>query len=415
MNTTQEQTKTKIIISRPTPTSKNRWWLIGILAFVIGTGIGLAAYYSKGVGLGAFSNIYYGIISPPFSGKTEVTVLLIGTDNSGNGLGDSLMLARVDTQRKRIGVISIPRDSRAEIPDHGIMKINTANALGGYDLTLRTVQNLLGLGAPIDYYVEVNSEKLGQFVDSIGGVEIDVEKRMRYRDRHQNLKIDLQPGMQQLNGEQAIGYVRFRHDALGDIGRMTRQQNFIRAVIKRLLSPTQIVRIRGIADSFRKTVKTNLNTEDIVYLAKLADKLGAEGIPMASLAGEPRRVRGVDYWNLDEEAAKRIIADILYGRQCAVELVDATGNGGGREAANILQQAGFKIVSLNTAPQQPETRVIDYHGRPEKGRHMLRLLSTDELIHKDDPTSSNDFTVEVGQDFHIPVNPAPRISGAQEQ
>jgi len=387
----------QIIISRGAPErKKNYWWLVAFLGFLLGTVGGLGVYSAKRIGSGAIFNPLT-LISPPFSGRGQVNILLIGTDDIGDGLSDTLMVAHVDTRVKRVGVLSVPRDSRVEIPGHGVQKINASHALGGNQLTKETISLLLGI--PIDYYLTINSEGLAQMVDAAGGVEIEVPKRMRYHDNWGHLNIDLQPGWQRLNGEQAVGFVRFRHDAIGDIGRMQRQQEFLRALGKELNRPTTIGRVPSLAQALLNTVQTNLSAGDLVYLAKLSRQLDSARIPMAILPAEPRTLHGISYLMLEPEAVRRSVAEVLLGLPCAVELVDASGSGKGSEAQQLLKQAGFDVIALHTAPVQEQGRIIDYRGRPEKAAELCRLLSCEQIRRETVPDAAQDFTIELGADF----------------
>jgi LCP family protein required for cell wall assembly len=396
MNSNWKYPQAKVIIARIPKRTRNLWWLLGVLGFMIGIGLGVGSYFSKELGMGHFLNPFS--LNPPFSGREQVNILLIGCDDIGDGLADTLMVARVDAERGRVGVISIPRDTRANIPGTGVRKINAAHALGGTELTRATVSQLLDM--PIDYYVEINSAGLAQMVEAVGGIEVDVEKRMRYRDRAGDLNIRLEPGLQRLNGEQAVGYVRFRYDALGDIGRIRRQQEFLRALAKQLTTPEMIPRIPVIAQSFLNTVETSLSARDLVYLAKLAKKITPEEVPMAALPGESRMIRGVDCFQLDLVGVRRTIAEVLYGMPCRVEVVDASGDDCAKKAVELLEKRGVEVISTRLAPEQASTRIIDHHDRPEKARELLRLMACEHLVRGDDPFVSPDFTIEVGHDFN---------------
>lgn len=405
MDTGQSQPVKKVIIARK-GTRRGRWWVLPLVGFLVGIVGGLGYTFAdqilRQVTGGGLGEAIWG--AQPFSGRQQVNILLIGTDNTPTGLGDTLMLARIDVARRRLGVVSIPRDTRAQIPGHGVQKINSAHAIGGKDLMIQTVSEFLGI--PVDYYLRVNSAGLAKVVDAAGNIEIDVEKRMRYTDRSQKLFINLKPGLQVLNGEQAVGYVRFRHDAAGDIGRIERQQKFVRALAQKISSPQDIWRLPAIYNALFsvKTVMTDLSLSDIRYLAKLVAEVNSENVPMATLPGEPDMLRGISYWIVDPAGAKRTIAEVLYAQPSDVEIVDATGLDGQVEAViPKLQAAGFKIVGIETArTARSQSRVIQRYGRDEKAQKLLRLLpSGTRLVRglRDDPEHQYDFTIEIGEDL----------------
>lgn len=165
--------------------------------------------------------------------------MIMGVDERDDDVGrsDTLMVATLDPKKDHAALMSIPRDTRVKIKGHGWDKINAAYAYGsakggpeaGEKLTQRTVEDFLGVN--MDHYVVINIQAFQKIIDAIGGIDIDVEKRMYYEDPWDDdggLIIDLQPGMQHMDGKTAVTYVRYR-DEEGDIGRIKRQQKFMKA------------------------------------------------------------------------------------------------------------------------------------------------------------------------------------------
>ncbi len=151
-------------------------------------------------------------------------ILIMGEDDvEGSRRSDTVLFATIDIDDKNMRILSLPRDTRVQIPGHGVQKLNHAFAYGGPDLLKATVEKYLG--QPILYYVIIDYVSFPAVVDILGGVEIDVQKRMRYVDRAGKLDINIQPGLQVMDGKTALHYVRFRMDALGDIGRYTGSSN----------------------------------------------------------------------------------------------------------------------------------------------------------------------------------------------
>ncbi|MDH7571851.1 MAG: LCP family protein, partial [Armatimonadota bacterium] len=193
------------------------------------------------------------ILKPPFEGKRRVFLLVLGVDEknrlfkSDRRRSDTMILACLDFEAKRVAALSLPRDTRVQLPGHqDFDKLNAAHAYGGVPLAQRAVADLVGI--PPDRYVKTDVNGFRAIVDLIGPIEIEVEKPMHYDDNWGNLHIHLQPGLQRLNGEQALGYVRFRKDSAGDLGRMQRQQKFLRAVVKQMLTPAALVRLPKILE-----------------------------------------------------------------------------------------------------------------------------------------------------------------------
>src|SRR5690606_33450199 len=125
----------------------------------------------------------------------------------GGARTDTMILFSWDKQTGTIGALSIPRDTRVQIPGRrGYDRVNAAHAIGGPELAVRTVEQLTGVD--VDYYVRLDFEGFQRIVDTLGGVVIDVERAMHYSDSAQGLYIDLKPGIQLLDGAQALQYVR---------------------------------------------------------------------------------------------------------------------------------------------------------------------------------------------------------------
>ena len=155
----------------------------------------------------------------------RTTVLLLGADmRPGDTMGnaDVIMVASIDEQNHRIELMSVPRDTQVAFPDGKYRKINESLNMAGPELTMNLTENLLGM--PIDNYALTYFDGLVQIINTVHGIDITVPKRMYYftGDKKHGF-IHLNPGMQTLNGEQALGFVRYRKDALGDIGRTARQ------------------------------------------------------------------------------------------------------------------------------------------------------------------------------------------------
>ncbi|MCK9858479.1 LCP family protein [Paenibacillus sp. ATY16] len=211
---------------------------------------------------------------PKWEGKERVNILLLGGDARGleeNQVprSDSIMIASFDPVTKKAHLFSVLRDTYVDIEGHGKGRINTAITLGGPQLAMKTVGDLLGLD--IQYYVYTDFEGFKALVDSIGGVYFDVEKDMHYTDNADKNKydIDLKKGYQLLDGDKALQYVRFRHDAMSDFTRTERQREFLGAVADKLKSGWNIVQMKKILDSVSPYIETNLQVTDMLKLGQL--------------------------------------------------------------------------------------------------------------------------------------------------
>ncbi len=234
-------------------------------------------------------------------------ILIMGEDDvEGSRRSDTVLFATIDIDDKNMRVLSLPRDTRVQIPGHGVQKLNHAFAYGGPDLLKATVEKYLE--QPILYYVIIDYVSFPAVVDILGGVEIDVEKKMRYVDRAGKLDINIQPGLQEMDGKTALHYVRFRMDALGDIGRVHRQQQFIKAFLKKVYDPRILVKIPELTSQMMKLFKTDMSPGLAIQLAGFAqNELGRERIFFSTLHGQAATVNNLSYWIGDTKSANEFL------------------------------------------------------------------------------------------------------------
>ncbi|MGV7116378.1 LCP family protein [Paenibacillus kyungheensis] len=255
---------------------------------------------------------------PKWDGKEPVHILLMGTDTrdaDSNGRSDSMMVATIDPVTKKAYLMSILRDTYVDIPGHGSSRLNAAYSYGGVELAKETVSNLLGI--PIDYYVTIDFEGFKTLVDTIGGVEIDVEKDMNYTDGGDQHRYDihLTKGLQHLDGTHALQYVRFRHDATSDFTRTERQRKFLTALAAELQSSTSIVKLPSILSSIAPYLHTNLSLTDMIKLSSLGldinlDKTEKLQIPPNHLLQEIK-VKGASVIGVDNRKLQEYVQEQL--------------------------------------------------------------------------------------------------------
>ncbi len=187
--------------------------------------------------------------------------LLIGTDAEGYNT-DALMIVHVDKENKKIRMLSIPRDTRVKVNGRN-HKINACYYIGGLDLLFEKIKELTEI--EINYYAMIQPGTLAEIVDCLGGVEYDVEQNMRYSDPVQDLYIDLDKGLQVLNGDQAEQYCRYRSYVMGDITRTQSQQKFFKALFEQKLNIKYATKINDIYKILSEKVDTNVSLKDILY------------------------------------------------------------------------------------------------------------------------------------------------------
>ncbi len=221
---------------------------------------------------------------PIWEGTDRVNILILGGDDRGlkeNEVprSDSMIIASIDPVTKKATLFSVLRDVWAEIPGHSDNRINSALQLGGPSLAMNTISELTGLS--IQYYVYTDFQGFISLIDALGGIEFEVEKRMYYIDTADDpqYNIDLQPGLQQLDGSTALQYVRFRKDALSDFTRTERQRNFLSAVVDKVKRTSSLIKLPTLLDSVVPYVETNMGIDDMVKLARLGFEIDTSAIP----------------------------------------------------------------------------------------------------------------------------------------
>lgn len=251
-----------------------------------------------------------------FNGKRDqfggTNILLIGSDarENENSRADTIMIVHYHPDNKTFKLLSIMRDSYVEIPGHGTNKINSAFAFGGPELLRQTIKENFDL--ELQYYTIVDFQGFVHVIDEAfpNGVEIDVEKRM---DEYINVALD--PGVQRLDGESLLGYVRFRHDAIGDFGRVQRQQKVVKELAEQFSSVGTIPKLPKLIGVVTPFVNTNLSTTNMIsigtdYMTK-KETIKTMRIPIDG-AYEDDRISGIGaVLSLDFEKNNQEIYDFL--------------------------------------------------------------------------------------------------------
>ncbi|NCO23897.1 MAG: hypothetical protein COZ07_09070 [Candidatus Infernicultor aquiphilus] len=257
---------------------------------------------------------YFGIF--PFSSNilsyNRINMLIVGCDEIENqGRADTIVLLSISPKTKNVLILSIPRDIRVEIPERGMDKINHAYAFGGKGLISKTVSSFLDI--PINFYVIVDFIKFVNIIDELGGVEINIEKEMHYIDKAGGLNINLYPGKQILDGEKALQYIRFRHDNLGDLGRIKRQQKLVEALINKMMNLGSVTKITQILEGLKTYLETDLKLQDAVALANLFKGVSQDKFIIETVQGNPVYINGISYLEPDTIEVQKKVKSLIYG------------------------------------------------------------------------------------------------------
>ncbi|MCX7780843.1 MAG: LCP family protein [Negativicutes bacterium] len=312
---------------------KIRWDRVFLVLFFV-----LAIVASlAGAAMYAYYNAFRTVAGEPAATISEksaevltkrINVLLIGIDDGEDPKvpsrrADTLMLASINPESGTINLLSLPRDTRVSIPGHkGLDKISHAYAYGGVDLTVETVKRFLGV--PIHYYMAIDWRGFIEVIDILGGVDLYVENNMDYEDPYANLEIHLKKGYQHLDGEKAGQYVRFRHDELGDIGRVQRQQRFLKALANEMMQMGTIIKLPAIASTLRQYVDTDMNTLAMLKVANSLKTFQTGALRAEMLPGNFATIDGLSYWVPDKEQTKKLVESMFTSSVRNVSSVNTT-------------------------------------------------------------------------------------------
>lgn len=335
--------------------------------------------------------------------------------NSLDGLTDTMLMVRFNPENQKVVVLSIPRDTRAFVEGVGVTKINEANYYGGPALSAKSVNQLLG-GIGIDRYVRVNIQAVEKLVDALGGVSIYVPKDMKYQDDSQHLYINLKAGQQKLNGAQAVQFMRFRYDELGDIGRIQRQQLLMRSLMEQTLNPATVVRLPKILSTVQENIDTNLSIEELVALVGFASQTQRPNVQMLMLPGEfsdPKEYKA-SYWLPSYNGIDGMVAQYFdFGEDeensqeidpsdVKVAIQDSTGQEKSVEAfMRNLDDAGYKNMYVAKPWSEPlkVTRILAQQGDVESAKAMRDILGFGEVRVESTGSLRSDVTIVLGQDW----------------
>jgi polyisoprenyl-teichoic acid--peptidoglycan teichoic acid transferase len=334
----------------------------------------------------------------PFRVVGRTNVLIMGLDRTVSDQNpnvvlpisrtDTLIAASFDPATHRVYLLSIPRDTRAPIPGHGMDKINAAHAYGGAPLTVRAVENFLGV--PFSYYIQLHVRGLVDLVDAVGGITVRIPADLNYDDNWDGLHIHLKRGNRRLGGQAAMEYTRFRHDALGDIGRIGRQQQVMNALLAELRQPRTLFRLPRVLAALRKDTDTNLDQTQLFALGLFGVRLPHSGIVLDTLPGRFEQ-GGAGYWLPEPSADRAAVARLFYGmdptafENTTVEVANATGvRDGLSDSLARLAALGVRVVRTTTAADAAETTVIVHRGDPGVARAVAALVGARRIASRAD-------------------------------
>lgn len=350
--------------------------------------------------------------------KQPYTVLLLGTDfRKGDtaARADTIILARVDPALKRVWLLSIPRDTRVEIPGHGVAKINAAHFYGGPKLMAETVTALTGV--PINHYAEIDFQGFVSMVDALGGVWVDVDVEIddwRAASGIKNREPHIEPGYQRLSGAQALTYVRSRDFPDGDFTRMKHQQTFFKALADEAKKLDSVVKVPAMVRDLSAYLTTDMTMNELLGAAMDLADVGSGNVETATLEGEWRS----PYVWLDEEKKEKLVSAMLAGRRfdedpapeaasvdrstISVSVRNGAGiDGCAAATGDTLANLGYSVAEVGNANQfvYDDTLVVYALDRAAAERVARDLPKARVVESRGMYSFATDVLVVVGKDY----------------
>jgi polyisoprenyl-teichoic acid--peptidoglycan teichoic acid transferase len=391
--------------------------------------------------------------------KDRLYVLLLGIDYnyddkdqpfSKAARSDTIMVAALDLVTRSVNILSVPRDTLATLPSGRQDKINAAFAIGGEKLSDQTIGTFLGLPAIsqdhyFDRYITLKINATKELIDAIGGIDVPVDEQMDYDDTWGHLHIHFKPGLTHMNGEQAVSYSRFRHDACSDPCRIKRQQQVLQLTIAKLKNDkfNDLAHVQDLIGVVNRNIVTDFSDDEKRSLALAFSGVDLKAIQMGQVPFVADRNYGGDIGNVlipDDAKKHEVVAKLLLGpmgpqptaapdqlaaidpAKVHIEVENGSGKQGvGAKMATLLRSKGFVVSAVgNASTFDHDTTEIHAHskifGAGDKVRTAIALPSA--TVTADDatpPEQVTDVTVIIGRDFAYPLKSGTQAASATEK
>jgi polyisoprenyl-teichoic acid--peptidoglycan teichoic acid transferase len=353
-----------------------------------------------------------------FEGKDKMVILCLGVDNNytekdimytKGARTDTIFLLSIDAAAEAVNVLSVPRDCYVQISEkYGMDKINAAYAIGGIKQAEETVSKWLDVR--IDHYIILKVNATANMVNALGGLEIDVEKDMDYDDNWGHLHVHLKKGPQLLNGEQAVGYARFRHDEESDWGRIRRQQQVMNTLIKEMKKPSNVLRIQKIVTIIHESIDTDLTIPQLLDIARLYKDFDRGNMKTGVIKGDDGGDQGFSYIVPYENEKVALVRKLLLRdsslppSEVRVGVLNGTATHGlATQVADTLTKRGYKVTRIADADRNDynSTQVIDHMNDRKLATSFEEFVGPMEYVGGDaaKPQSEEDITIIVGSNW----------------
>jgi polyisoprenyl-teichoic acid--peptidoglycan teichoic acid transferase len=366
------------------------------------------------------------------------TVLLLGGDKRADEpyRTDTMILAKVDPKKKKMWMLSIPRDTRVEVDGHGAIKINSAFTYGGAEGAVKAVKNLTGVS--INHYMLVDFEGFSEAVDALGGVWVDVPVEINdvKAASHNKKAAHIDAGYQLLDGDHALTFTRARHQfADQDFSRMKNQQIFFKALADQIAESGNIAKLPRTVSAIAPYVKTDMSLMEMIRTAQALRSAGGKNLNTATIEGEWRS----PFIYPDEEKMNKLIEKMRAGKSfeatktaekssakdaapagaedpsdITVEVRNGGGiAGSGKQASSIIKAQGFDVGKVGNTQQfvYDDTLVVYKENQPNAALVATVLPPGAKLVESRGMYAfDSDVLVVIGKDWDLAKVPTAPIS-----
>ena len=414
--------------------------IILILIALIGGFVGYSVY-KNGWGVKSLIQTAMGQSEKKLQNLEPFTVLLLGvSEDISPKLSDTIIVASYNPKTQKATLLSIPRDTFIGTNKNKANSYDKINALyqKNPEKTLNAVNKITGLN--IKYYAVISNNALVEVVDTIGGVEFDVPIDMNYDDSSQKLSIHLKKGMQKLNGEQAEGLVRFRHNnnntsypssyGDNDLGRMRTQREFLKEVAKQTIKLKNITKIGSFVDILKENVTTNITNWSLIkdYIPYAID-FNTENLEMANIPGTTGSLgpNNLSFFIYDKSATEKMIKELFEKQNGTGNVGESNSstsnittsskntenakikieilNGSGdsvllTKATKALKNEGYNVYKTGTTTPTAKTAIVNKTAVPVKITDEIKdLLGVGAISSNTTSSSTVDVRVVLGKDY----------------
>lgn len=416
-----------------------------IIAVILLFAIGFVGYstYKNGWGMKGLLQTAMGQDEKKLANLDPFTVLILGvSEDIETKLTDTIMVASYNPKTQKATLLSISRDTFVGNNKKKATSYDKLNALyqSSPEKTLDAVNEITGLN--IKYYVAVSNNALVELVDTIGGVEYDVPIDMDYDDSSQDLYIHLKAGLQTLNGEQAEGLVRFRHNNDGtsypseygdnDIGRMRTQREFIKVVLDQTISLKNVTKIGSFIDIFKDNVTTNITDWSLIkdYVPYIVD-FNTGNLQAASVPGTTGTLGAynLSFFIYDEDETEELVNELfttqngttetstsedkntstnetskstsVKSSSIKIELLNGSGDSALlNKATKALKNKGYNVYKTGTTSSTAKTTIVNKKSATTDITSDIKdILGVGSISNSTSSSSTVDITIVLGKDY----------------